>query len=184
MNSLNTKQEFLVSEMWILSWNASVQHAGIYREGAKDRERRDFRDAVIAWTKKNLLDKYKKRVPPESHEENIESLAEAASEIGKDLLRSGGYRIGTAQKLLNLQLKYLWCLGLVARPPQCPPPPPPPPVDSIILKKLNPADRVSWTQITEIEVYRRVIGKLEELASSKGESLAQWELEEFDRKDR
>jgi hypothetical protein len=83
------------------------------------------------------------------------------------------FRIGSAQKALNLYLKYLWCLGLIARPPHCP-------FDYRILAKL-PTCNVKWTQLDSIVKYKEIVGEAEQLAKGKRLSLADWELEEWQR---
>jgi hypothetical protein len=67
---------------------------------------------------------------------------------------------GIAQKLLNLYLKYLWCVGYIVEPPHCP-------IDRIIIGKTSFRDRLNWTEMGEAE-YREVIGEMTSLARSKG----------------
>ncbi len=74
-----------------------------------------------------------------------------------------------AQKLLNLYLKYLWCMGHVAEPPHCP-------VDRIILAETTLRDRLNWTKITTREQYMSAINALRQVATAQGQSLAVWEL--------
>jgi hypothetical protein len=45
------------------------------------------------------------------------------------------FRVGTAQKALNLYLKYLWCLGEIKTPPHCP-------FDRGIIQMLPVSERV------------------------------------------
>ena len=103
-------------------------------------------------------------------------LSAYGAEQGKAILGPQGYKIGVAQKLLNLQLKYLWCLGLAAEPPHCP-------IDRVVIGKSSLRNQVAWTQITDIDEYRRVILALKALADQVGQSLASWELHTYDRAD-
>lgn len=82
------------------------------------------------------------------------------------------YNIGIAQKLLNLQLKYLWCAGFIGVPPHCP-------VDRIIISKTYLRDRFNWTQIDGISEYQKAIEAIRSVAQHK--SIAVWELENYDR---
>lgn len=83
------------------------------------------------------------------------------------LFRAGRFRIGLAQKALNLYLKYLWCAGFAARPPHCP-------VDAIILEAAGIRDATPWTRLDSIEEYVRLIHRLRD--GTKGQPIAEWEL--------
>ena len=80
------------------------------------------------------------------------------------------FRIGIAQKLINLHLKYLWCSGVIQEPPHCP-------IDGIIrdVAKLN----YDWIISDNIEEYKEAIESLNKISQRKHETLAQWELREF-----
>ena len=175
MESLKT--DFLCSELWILSWGASVQRAGLFRRNASDKGRRAFRRRVIDFLSREVLPWYVSPVDEASHNARIEHLSEAVTELDQDgVLRKGGYRIGVAQKLLNLQLKYMWCLGLVAEPPHCP-------VDRVIINKTGLRNRVAWTQLFKIHDYQAVISAVREVAAAEGLSIAKWELTAYSRDD-
>ena len=47
------------------------------------------------------------------HMKNIEELSSRMSENYRSILRDGSFRIGPAQKALNLYLKYQWARGLI-----------------------------------------------------------------------
>ena len=64
-------------------------------------------------------------------------------EFGEGILRQPGYKIGVAQRLLNLQLKYLWCIGIAGEPPNCP-------VDRVMINKTYLKNQVAWTKIEDI----------------------------------
>ena len=169
-------EEFLLSEFWVLSWGASVQRAGLYRSDADPTHRTNFRTDVIEYATDRLIPLYKRRVSERKHLKNIEALSGHGSRLGRSLLRKGGYRIGVAQKLLNLQLKYLWCTGMVSEPPHCP-------IDRVIINKTKLRNQVSWTQMTSIDEYTEVISAMKEKSDAAGCSLSQWELAVFDRAD-
>jgi len=176
-------KDFLVSECWILSWNASVQRAHLYKKDVPDNEKSQFekekgkfRKALIQFIENELLPNYGNQVSEEQHLDNILYLSEHGTKIGKKVLRPGGYKIGVAQKLFNLQLKYLWCLGVVEKPPHCP-------VDRVMIEKTYLRDKVAWTKIDDIDEYVKVIEAMKDVALSSGISLAEWELSVYDRND-
>ena len=176
--AINEKQRnFLVSEFWMLSWNASVQRVELYNENTSANEKKEFRNRVIDWLSQKLLEQYSSEISSGKHEENLEKLMQKGSEFGKDILKDDKYPypLGVAQKLLNLQLKYLWCYNITAKPPHCP-------VDRIIMEKLPLKDRKPWTKIKELPEYQTIIRELEKIAAQNGQSLADWELAEFRRR--
>ena len=91
----------------------------------------------------------------------------------------GKFRIGTAQKALNLYLKYGWALGIIPEPPHCP-------IDSNVLAKIEKCPRSAgcqicpnktWTTICTTHEYLHFAQKAREAANAHGQSLARWELE-------
>lgn len=169
------KGAFITSEFWILSWNASVQRANIYAVPDVSNTRKKFRDSVIDYAETKLISEYYDPVTESRHLQSILSLSDYGTQSGHCMLGSDGYRIGIAQKLLNLQLKYLWCLSLIPEPPHCP-------IDRIILGKTALKDSMKWTKISTIEEYQRAIDAVRPLAESLGLSIAEWELQVYDRR--
>ena len=50
MNDMDKKTKYFERELWILAWNASVQHATLYKSGAWQNQRDqidEFRNKVI-----------------------------------------------------------------------------------------------------------------------------------------
>lgn len=175
-----TKREFLVSELWILAWNASVQRAGIYNAGIKhggapDKRVDRFRRKVIDFVTDELLPHCRKKCNDEQHFKNIAELVQFANQIGNGVLGEAGYKYGVAQKLLNLMLKYLWCADMVSMPPHCP-------VDRIVIDKTKYRGKVNWTEILEESKYREIIEAIEALAKVERMSVPEWELNFFKRR--
>lgn len=156
-----------------MSWNASVQRANIYNPGTTDAGRRKFRDGVITYCREEIIPMYANEVEEDEHCDTLQKLTSHVTGSAESTLLVNTYRIGIAQKLLNLQLKYLWCAGYIPMPPHCP-------VDRIILSKTRLRDKVNWTQIDSIVSYRDAIDAIMEMAGS--EPLAEWELRVFDRR--
>ena len=80
---------------------------------------------------------------------------------------------GVSQKILNLLLKYKWCIDDYPEPPHFP-------LDRRIQEILNLNPIISWTQITTSEEYMKIINKVRALKNDK--TLAQFELEKFERR--
>jgi hypothetical protein len=105
------------------------------------------------------------------HVEFIQETADRLSGDHSDALHNGRFRIGIAQKLINLHLKYLWAAALVPEPPHCP-------LDGIVRDIANL--EYDWTSNDSIDDYKRAIDALKSLA--KPRTLSVWELEEFRRR--
>ena len=166
---MDDKWEFLQNEFLSLSVFAGLQRSIIYLPNISEEQRVKFREHL----RKQLLEmsiEYYQPVNESQHEDNIVRLAKNISKQFEIILADGHLRIGNAQKLLNLFLKYLWCVGKIPIPPHCP-------FDREIIEML-PADvRMNWTQIDTIEDYRKLVFAAREKA--KTESLAEWELRNY-----
>ncbi len=173
-----TKKDYIISELWILAWNASVQHASLYRKGAWKDSRDDineFKNSVISYVSQKLIPKYKKHVDESHHCRNIEDLINYANKVDNGVLGQEGYKYGVAQKLLNLALKYYWCLGEITEPPHCP-------VDRIVINKTIYRNKINWTQINSRQEYLKVIEAVRSIANSQRCSIAHWELGNYNRR--
>ena len=109
---------------------------------------------------------------------NIEALSSNLSERYQEILVGGRFRIGAAQKALNLYLKYGWARGIILEPPHCP-------IDSIVLAKIKKCPRSAqcqiclstiWTTICTTHEYLHFVEKARDAARAHGQSLARWEL--------
>lgn len=165
------QKKFIESEIYILAWNGSVQHNSVYNFNCSTEDRSKFRKEMISYINNYILPKYLKKVSENNHYNNIIDLKNYAEKIGRNILLNQIYKIGTSQKLLNLSLKYFWCIGWIEEPPHCP-------VDRIILGKVG--INLSWTKINTIEEYESIINDI--CKRIKRKDLAQWELEVFNRR--
>jgi len=178
MNDMDKKTKYLVRELWILAWNASVQHAAIYKPGAWKNQRDQidtFKNKVIDYIRERIIPQYKETVEELHHCENISGLIDYANEVDTGVLGKDGYKYGVAQKVLNLALKYYWCLGQIKEPPHCP-------VDKIVIDKTVYRGRVNWTQILKEKEYLGIISAIRALARKEDCSIAQWELNNYERR--
>ncbi len=171
------KKEFLMNQAIVNSIGAAFQHAGVYVKGLRDDDKRKacLRNTLAEYLR-DLGLRYVQSVTDDAHCGNISNLAKTMTEKfrGTGILRNEKFRIGIAQKALNLYLKYLWCLGDIPTPPHCP-------VDRRIIDKLGLKEKdrrdYDWTKIDNIEKYKRLIEKCRETAGDT--CLAEWELQEW-----
>ena len=57
-NIQNQKELFLKSEFFMLSWEAAVQHNGIWKNNPTQETKDDFREEIKAFLEKNLMNTY------------------------------------------------------------------------------------------------------------------------------
>jgi hypothetical protein len=115
-----------------------------------------------------LVEEYRQGISEDEHFKNINNLTEALSNgRAAEALKNGCFRIGSAQKALNLYLKFLWCLDLIPTPPHCP-------FDSMILSRVPECEDIKWTQLDDPLEYRRIVECAKKVAGVA--PLAEWEL--------
>jgi hypothetical protein len=149
-----------------------VQRHKVYADNADDDAKDSFREGLSSFVETVVLGKYTKMVAEEDHLENILSLKNYSEYSYPTVLYNNEYKIGTAQKLLNLTLKYYWCLDWISVPPHCP-------IDSIVLKRADIKGE-NWTEIVSIEKYQKIINQIREYAGKT--DIATWELENYHRR--
>ena len=177
-NAMDAKLDFIVGELWFMAWSGSVQRAKLYKKGldSSSETTRLFREKIVARLSSHVIPQYRNiGVTEEQHYRNIEELIAYANSIDPQVLGQLGYKYGVAQKLLNLALKYQWCLGLISEPPHCP-------VDRTVIKETKYKDRINWTQIVKRSEYQSVIEDIKRLARNGGQSPSMWELMIFARR--
>lgn len=159
--------DFLRDEFFTLTLFGALGRSALWRTEVPERNRKRLH-ASLKHRLESLGAVYRSPVLDAAHLVNISALADGLSTEFAPLFRDGRFRIGLAQKALNLYLKYLWCAGFAARPPHCP-------VDKFIqdYAKLKPV--LNWTNLDSIVEYERLIRCLRDAAGTR--SLAEWELE-------
>lgn len=160
------QQLFIEEELYSMTLMATVQRGNIYRIGVSERDRCCLR---IALQKElaGLRQFYQCDKSDSEHITNVENLSNKLSDSCKNVLADGRFRIGSAQKALNLYLKYMWCIGLIPRPPHCP-------FDSVVLSRIPGCEKMKWTQIDLISEYNFIVEHAKVVAGNM--SLAEWEL--------
>jgi hypothetical protein len=168
---LPDQETFLIRSVFGTALMATAQRGKLYRDGSTQAARDAFREALRK-ALESLAVQYKNEVSPDQHCASIETLSNSLSASHKDALKCGRFRIGSAQKALNVYLKFMWCLGRIKRPPHCP-------FDSRVLSLIPNCKKVKWTKLDCIVEYKRVAGEAEQLAKTKRLSLAEWELKNY-----
>ena len=163
------QEQFLRNELFSLTLMATVQRAGVYAPGSREKNRREFQ-TTLRGQLESTAEGYANQVTEEEHIRSIVDLAARLTSSHANVLKNGRFRIGTAQKALNLYLKYLWCLGKIGPPPHCP-------FDFQILKTLPNYTGPSWTKLDREEDYRALVEAAK--AKAQGSSLAAWELRTY-----
>jgi hypothetical protein len=163
------QEKFLSDEIFSLTLMATVQRAGVYRSNASDRERRAFRIDLRSKLEE-IATTYEVVVEEETHVRNVVELSRRLTSDHKKVLSNGRFRIGTAQKALNLYLKYLWCLGAIPQPPHCP-------FDFQVITTLSEYHGPKWTDLDREEDYRSLIAAAK--LKAQGVPLAVWELRTY-----
>ena len=115
---LTAEQAFVVDELWILAWGASVQRAHLYADRNSSNNNR-FNALIKNYVFDELLKYYVAGCTEEQHYACISQLVSYGTQLGSTFLLKG-YKYGVTQKLLNLALKYYWCSGHIPEPPHCP----------------------------------------------------------------
>ena len=168
------KEQFLKNEIWTLTFGAAFQRANVYLMGANEDEKQNFKVKTREFIEKKLAPQYiKDIVSDKKHINNIDSLSNFTA-VSKTILNGGKLNFGVSQKLLNLYLKYLWCLDEITTPPHFP-------VDRRIQELLKIYPINAWTQFEDSIAYMHVINtgrnKIENY-----KSIAELELHLFERR--
>lgn len=158
----------------MLSVNASFQRANVYSESPSPIRKVYFKRMLKGFIDNIIIEYGKREVSESTHIENIKSISEY-SKCFEDILANGKLNFGVSQKLLNLYLKYMWCLGIITiTPPHFP-------VDSIIQRKLN-LKVIPWTKMNDEKNYLKVISHAKTvLADYNYNTIAELELALFER---
>lgn len=175
MTNTNEKVRFIKYELGLLSLKAALSTRDnkhpIYVKNYKSHQRTPAKKAF-----RSILNDIEDRyfmggVTEESHIEYIVKVADdLSSTIGK-YLHNGRFRVGVAQKLINVHLKYLWAAGLIPEPPHCP-------IDGIIrnIAKIS----YDWIISDSILEYQEAIKGIRKKTGNT--SISNWELAVFRRR--
>lgn len=163
------QRKFINDELFIRTVMATFQRSKTYCNDATNRAKANFRSTLQMLLIK-LAENYGQPIQENQHIQNIEYLANDLSVRFSSVLEDGRFRIGSAQKALNLYLKYLWCTDQIPMPPHCP-------FDNVIISRLSGCEGINWTSLDDVSVYKRIVSAAREAAN--GLPLSQWELREY-----
>ena len=167
----SAKKEFLKNEVWLLAFGGAFQRSNIYKPNTTELERKHLRIKLRGFIEHTILERYNKKVDESDHLEAILSISEFTQNFENELKQT--LTIGVSQKILNLVLKYYWCLGWIVEPPHFP-------VDRIIQKELPLHKTINWTTLDNIKDYMSIVSEARNQLQ-KDETLAIWELKNFRR---
>ena len=147
------KSDFLNKEIWILSFGGAFQRANVYKKNIDENLRKEFRKSIQIKIEEYVEKFYVHRSPNSNkHCNNLLEIKEWVDKNFSKILTKNEIKLGVIQKLLNLYLKYLWCLGKISKPPHCP-------IDRIIISKLNIKNPPNWTTLNDIRDYMNIVEK-------------------------
>ena len=179
MSIRELQKKFIDEEIWILTFGGAFQRAEIYKKDnfsdvIREKIRTQFREEIKKFIREEIAPQYQNIIDDDKHISNIISFTEWSKSFS-DILNGGYLKIGVSQKLINLYLKYLWCLNLINIPPHCP-------FDRIIISKLGYYNPPSWTKLDDINKYKEFVHKAKEKAKKENLTIAEWELKVFQRR--
>ena len=152
--------KFLHDQLYAFAYAAAVGHGRVYTSVEEDKTK----EKVTAFKREakqmimEMAKHYYKAVEEKKHVTNILTLSYRLSKNHQSMLAKNEegkrrFRIGTAQKLLNLYLKYLWVAGeILPSPPHCP-------FDRIVIRKIM----ATWFGLQDDENIKKVKKELLEV---------------------
>jgi hypothetical protein len=165
------QKEYVMQQLWNSTVRASLTRAGeIYASHATSRDRQFFRESLYHQVVK-LVERYDRdEVDEQLHISLIRNLSHDMSTFCAHILIDRRFSFGHAQKVLNLFLKYHWCVYGSFVPPHFP-------VDRLIQIELGIKSPFNWTSWVEPTEYLQVIDFAKGVARMQGfSSLAELEL--------
>ncbi len=175
MKSVHCLHPFIHKMFLRNAFNAAVNRRVVYSEDATQSGKNGFRDQC-----KELLTSLGNRYKAEEWDlelfcDEIVNFIKTISTSHNAVLVGGVFRVGTAQKMISLYLKYLWLAGDPSKRPIAAV------IDRQILQAIKYTKVRNWTDIVDISTYKEIQDKISEKATSDGfESAAAWEEAEWD----
>jgi len=166
------KRDVILSNTISAAFSQAIVYR-VYKEKPEKQSRRQWGEQKEKFREniENCLVEIAEKYDPvnNNHSERILNFKEKIENdaTNSSVLKDGKISFGRAQKLVNMYLKYLWCLGKFDIPPHCP-------IDRGILGEIGLEDP-PWTspKFTK-EKYEEVINRCEKIAYPL--PLSVWEL--------
>lgn len=167
------KEKFLNNEIWTLTFAAAFQRANVYNPKIEisNDDKKKFKERIRKFIEELAKSHYHETITDDNL--HIKNIKEISSVSADKILKGGKLRFGVSQKLLNLYLKYSWCLNKIAAPPHFP-------VDRRIQDTLG-LTAIAWTQMENEEEYMNIINYVRQIVKP-NQSIAEYELEHFERR--
>lgn len=163
----------------MLTFNAAFQRANVFKPNLNEKEeqeKQDLKTFIKLDMETMILPCYNSSITDEEHIQNILEIKRRSTDY-RQILNNGSFSFGVCQKILNLYLKYLWCLDMI----KCTPPHFP--VDRIIQMRLGISNPVSWTKDMGEKEYLKIIEIAKnKLVNHNKENIAELELYLFERR--
>ncbi len=162
-----SKKDFVLKIALSNTQSAAFQRGYVYSSNVSALDKSKF-SKYFRSRLKSLESAYFNQPNEIEHIEIIESFREDISKEYGHLLLDNKLRFGTAQKAVNLYVKFLWTLGYIEeQPPHCP-------IDGIVLKSVGLKDK--WTELDCRQRYKQIIELVRQEASEKELTIAEWEI--------
>lgn len=169
------KEQFILNEIWTLTFGAAFQRASVYKKGIDEEKKGPLKIEIRRFIETELEPQYKNAVVSEAkHISNIYSLSDHSMKFDS-ILNGGKLNFGVSQKLLNLHLKYLWCLNKTRIPPHFP-------VDRRIQETLKLKPIVPWTDFDDEKEYMKIVNNVKQKLNNDFKTVAEYELNHFKRR--
>jgi hypothetical protein len=155
METPKNKRRFLTYELGLLTMKAALSTRDddypVYDKNTKIWQRSKAKAIIRRWLA-IIEEKYSKGFVDEV--DHVSFIAGISQDLSRELARylhNGRFRVGVAQKLVNVHLKYLWTAGFCPEPPHCP-------IDGRIRDAAG--IKYIWTKSDSIEEYQKAISEL------------------------
>lgn len=168
------KKQFLHNEIWTLTFGAGFQRANVYKKECSDKQKSEFKTSLRNYIQTEIYPTYLKTgISDDEHIQNIYALSKHSEQFAS-ILQNGRINFGVSQKLLNLYLKYRWCMEDIPAPPHFP-------VDRRIQENIRYPHISAWTKFNDHEKYMKIINYVREI-NINHETIADFELDHFERR--
>ena len=184
--STDKQQSFLIQEFLYFSIQAGFatrnEDYPIYDNLSEEfslKKTKDLRNDLKSFLLEYFIELKDKSITEEEHIKKIETLSKIITKKHGSILFESKFRIGVAQKIINLFLKYLWAADLISKPHHCP-------FDNIIKLKIQKHAKdkylVDWTEMTKPQEYNAYVSAAKIASTEANMSISEWELSTWKRR--
>lgn len=166
------QEDFIKWAFFAKAWHDAAQHGNKIFISNDDNVKEQFKTDLKEWSYEIIKNYQRNEYTSLEHTEIIDKFYNKIK--GKYDETQIVFTFGRSQKLINVLLKYYWCAGLLGdhKPAQMP-------IDRNILKELK-VTNICWTTMDKNK-YMECINIAQDKCKKDSISLAEWELEEFNK---